>query len=552
MKIVSLAIAAALCAGVLLAGCASTGAPAADSGAPLAEAPAGSVRGVRDGTVNRFRAIPYALPPTGARRWQPPAPMPRWSGVRAAEQHGIACMQPPMGAGPYNRGKVPMSEDCLTLDITAPADAHDAPVMVWIHGGTLIWGSGHSALYDGREFAKRGIVLVSINYRLGVFGYMAHPELSAESPDQVSGNYGLLDQIAALQWVRQNIAAFGGDASNVTIFGESAGALSVELLLASPAARGVFDKAIVQSGYLFTMPELREARYEESSAEAIGAALSQKIGAPGVDALRAMGAQSLLDAVTTAGFAPYGTIDGKILPRQLVDTFARGEQAAVPLMAGLTSGEVRGLRFLLPPLPASDDAYASDIRARYGDLADSYLHHYPPRDLAQTQLDAARDVIFAWATERLVRNQAALGQPAYLYYFDHDYSSAAAADMTAFHASEIPYVFGSFAGTPPGWPPIPDTAGERRLSGAMLDYWSAFARSGQPTANNAPDWPTFLPDNTYLRFAAAPKLEKPFMPGMYALHEEIMCRRKHNGTQSWNWRSGSTAPLLPGLTPDCR
>jgi para-nitrobenzyl esterase len=553
MKIASLAIAGMIGVCVLLvSGCASTGSKMAGEAAPVADAPAGAVRGVRDGAVNRFRAIPYALPPIGERRWRPPATMPRWSDVRPAEKTGIACMQPPMAAGPYNRGKLQMDEDCLTLDITAPVDARNAPVMVWIHGGTLIWGTGHSALYDGRAFAKRGIVLVSINYRLGVFGYLAHPELSGESPDKVSGNYGLLDQIAALQWVRQNIAAFGGDARNVTIFGESAGALSVEYLLASPAARGFFDKAIVQSGYLFTMPELRDARYEEQSAEAIGAALGAKLGVPGVKALRAMGAQTLLDAVTTAGYAPYGTIDGKILPRQLVDTFGRGEQAPVPLMAGLTSGEVRGLRFLLPPLPTSADVYADDIRARYGDLADTYLRLYPPRDLEQTQLAASRDVIFGWATERLIRNQAAIGQESFLYYFDHDYPSAAAADMTAFHASEIPYVFGTFDGTPAGWPPIPDTAGERRLSGAMLDYWTSFARNGRPTAMNGPDWAPFGPDSAYMNFGATPRLSKPFMPGMYELHEQIMCRRKQDGTQSWNWRMGSTAPVLPRSTPECR
>src|SRR6185295_4407736 len=217
-------------------------------------------------------------------RWRPPAPMPRWRGVRAARTRGVACVQPAMAAGPYNRGPMAMDEDCLTLDVTAPANAHAAPVMVWIHGGTLIWGTGHSASYAGHEFAARGIILVSINYRLGVLGFLAHPELSRESADHVSGNYGLLDQIAALRWVRANIAAFGGDPSNVTIFGESAGALSVELLVASPAARGTFDKAIAESPYAFTMPELRAAAHALPAAEATGTDLATRLGASGIAA----------------------------------------------------------------------------------------------------------------------------------------------------------------------------------------------------------------------------------------------------------------------------
>jgi len=516
--------------------------------APVVNAPAGAVRGVREEAASVFRAIPYALPPVGERRWRPPVPMPRWTDVREAQQAGVACMQPAMAEGPYNRGPQEMKEDCLTLDVTAPADARNAPVMVWIHGGTLIWGTAHSRMYDGREFAKRGIVLVSINYRLGPLGYLAHPELSKESADNISGNYGLLDQIAALRWVRQNIASFGGDARNVTIFGESAGALSVEYLLASPGARGLFDKAIAQSGYLFTMPELRSARYEEQSAEAIGSALAKKLGASNIAALRAMGARELVDRAAAAGYAPFGTIDGKILPHQLVDTFDRHEQAPVPLIAGFTSGEVRSLRFLLPPAPQSPQSYTQDIKARYGDLADAYLKLYPPKDLEQTQLAATRDVVFGWAAERLVRQQAAIGQQSFLYYFSHDYPSAAAAGLTAFHASEVPFVFGTFEDTPPGWPAIPRTTDERQFAGAMLDYWTSFARSGRPSASNGPSWESFSKDGAYMNLGDAPRLSRQFMPGMFELHEQVMNRRRQAGTQSWNSRAGSIAPVLPRPT----
>lgn len=327
--------------------------------------------------------------------------------------------------------------------------------------------------------------------------------------------------------------------------------LSVEYLLTSPPARGLFDRAIVQSGYLFTMPELRSAHYEEYSAEAIGAWVGASVGAPNIAALRAMSARELVDRAAAAGYAPYGTIDGKILPRQLVDTFDRGEQAPVPLMAGFTSGEVRGLRFLLPPLPASAGAYESEVRARYGDLADAYLRLYPPRDLAQTGLAASRDVVFGWASERLVRRQAAIGQSSYLFYFDHDYPAAAAADLTAFHASEVPFVFGSFDATPAWWPAIPDTAEQRRISNSMLDYWTSFARNGRPLAHGGPAWRPFSPDRAYMAFGTAPVLSAQFMPGMYELHEQVMCRRRLSGAQSWNWRSGGTAPVLPPAAPEC-
>jgi para-nitrobenzyl esterase len=510
------------------------------------------VKGLSEGNANIFRAIPYALPPVGARRWRPPAPMPRWKGVRTAQAMGVACMQPPMAAGPYNRGTVPMSEDCLTLDVTAPAHARKAPVMVWIHGGTLIWGSGHSAMYDGREFARRGVVLVSINYRLGVLGYLAHPELSKESPEGISGNYGLLDQIRALQWVRDNIAAFGGDARNVTIFGESAGALSVEYLLASPRARGSFDKAIVESGYLFTMPELRSKRGEEPAAEDMGMWLAGKLQAPDLAALRAMDARKLVEATAATGYPPYGTIDGKILTRQLVDVFDRGEQAPVPLIAGFNSGEIRTLRFLTPPLPASREDYAAGIRAHYGDLADAYLRLYPAeRSLEQDGLDSTRDAVFGWTAERLVRKQAALGQPSFLYYFSHSYPSADAAGLTGFHASEVPFVFGTITATPPAWPKIPDTDAERRFAGAMLDYWTSFARSGRPSSASGPAWHGFGQDSAYMDFAETPHASTGLMPGMYSLHEQVMCRRRADGGQSWNWRTGSAAPVLPAPVSSC-
>lgn len=535
-------------AGSCLMACQSTqaGGQTTLNEALVVAAPAGAVRGLREGNANVFRAIPYAMPPTGDRRWRPPEPMPAWQGVREAQTPGPACFQPPKAPGLYYTEPPEMSEDCLLLDVTAPENARNAPVMVWIHGGTLIWGSSQSEKYDGHAFADRGVVLVSVSYRLGALGFMAHPDLSKESPENISGNYGLLDQIAALEWVRQNIEAFGGDPDNITIFGESAGALSVEHLLASPHAHGLYKRAIVQSGYLYTMPELRTANHGLPSAEGIGEYFAALLGAEDVASLRAIDGETLINRTAAAGYLPSGSVDGKVLKRQLVDTFDEGEQAKVPVMAGFTRGEIRSLRGLLPPLPESPSAYEDDIRARYGDFADRYLEFYPPGgDADQTRLDATRDVIFTWAIERMVRQQAELGQPSYQYYFTHSYPEADAAGVAAFHASEVPYVFGNLGKNPQYWPTIPETPQEHAVSAAMLDYWTSFARNGVPASVNGPDWKPFADKQAYMEFADEPMLRLDLMPGVHELHEEIMCRRRAAGDQPWDWRSGSIAPPLP-------
>jgi para-nitrobenzyl esterase len=227
----------------------------AQSSGPVVQTSVGAVQGAALGDLNVYKGLPYAAPPTGWRRWRPPAEASAWKGVRDATKFGPACYQPKGPAGVYTSDVGPMSEDCLTLNVWAPAQVDKAPVLVWIHGGALTTGAGSEPIYDGARLAERGVVVVSINYRLGVLGYLAHPELSKESREGVSGNYGLLDQIAALRWVRANIAAFGGDPSNVTIAGESAGGLSVMYLMAAPQARGLFHKAITQSAYMISTPQ---------------------------------------------------------------------------------------------------------------------------------------------------------------------------------------------------------------------------------------------------------------------------------------------------------
>lgn len=526
---------------------------AAQAAQPVVRAPAGAVRGVEADGLRVFKGIPYAAAPTGDLRWKPPAPAASWGGVRDASAFGPACWQPKPRAGSlYASPLKAFSEDCLSLNIWTPDKARTAPVLVWIHGGSLISGSSSESLYDGAALARQGVVVVSINYRLGVLGYLAHPELSAESPDHVSGNYGLLDQIAALKWVRSNIASFGGDPANVTIAGESAGGLSVMYLMASPRARGLFQKAIAQSAYMISTPPLREPKHGHVPAEAAGAGTAAKLGAGSLADLRAMDAETITTSALLAGFQTFGAIDGKVLPKQLVDTFDAGEQARAPILAGFNSGEIRSLRVLAPPPPADAATYETEIRARYGDLADAFFKLYPSDNLPESVLLAPRDALYGWTAERLVAQQTKLGLPGYLYYFDHGYPAADTAGLHGFHAAELPYVFGAFANVPPAWPRIPDTPVEARLSAEMIGYWTSFARDGAPRAAGAPAWRPYGTERAYMDFGQDAQPGTRLRPGMYELNEAVMCRRRAQGDLSWNWNVGIVSPPMPSGVSSCR
>jgi para-nitrobenzyl esterase len=521
--------------------------------APVVDTPAGMLAGRSEGALNVFKGIPYALPPVGQLRWKAPAEMGRWTGVKRATDFGKACMQPHDGTSRniYAADPGPLSEDCLTLNIWAPADAKNAPVFFWIHGGALIGGSSHYPLFVGSRLAARGVIVVTINYRLGVFGWLAHPELSAESPLGISGNWGLLDEIAALKWVQRNIASFGGDPANVTIAGQSAGALSVMFLMASPAARGLFAKAIAESPYMFSTPELKQAIYGVPSSEQLGVNLATALHVPDIATLRAMDAQKLLDGSIAAGYPTTGTIDGRILPRQLVDTFAKGEQAPVPILAGFTSGEVRSLPVLMPPPAASAADYEAVIRDRYQDLADDFLRLYPSGSLQESMLAAIRDAVFGWSAEKLVREQTALRQQSFLYYWDHGYPAADSAGLHASHSAEVSYVFGALDHLPPYWPKMPDTAQEWALSDAVIGYWTSFAATGRPEAANAPAWPAYGSTAAYMAFQDVPNASTHLLPGMYDLIEKVVCRRHAGGDQAWIWNVGIAAPKLPPKTAAC-
>jgi para-nitrobenzyl esterase len=265
-----------------------------------------------------------------------------------------------------------------------------------------------------------------------------------------------------------------------------------------------------------------------------------------------MDAAKLIDIAGKSGYIPFGTIDGRVLPRQLVEVFDRGEQAPVPILAGFNSGEIRSLRFLLPPSPTDAATYEAAIRSRYTDLADDFLKLYPSTHLEESMLAITRDAMYGWTAQRLVIKQTALGHRSYLYLFDHSYPTAEAAGLHGFHASELPYVFGTADRTPPFWPKVPATKAEESLSNAMIDYWTSFARSGEPSAKSQPRWPAYDSTRAYMHFADVPRPAKNLMPGTYELVEQIVCRRRASGAQPWNWNVGIVAPVLPPREDSCR
>jgi para-nitrobenzyl esterase len=507
----------------------------------------GTLRGVTDpgSEVAAYKGIPYATPPIGDLRWKAPIPAAAWEGVRDAQAFGHACLQPPaQPTSIYYGGMASTNEDCLTLNVWAPKGARKLPVMVWIHGGSLVGGSSSEPLYDGIKIAQQGIVFVSINYRLGLLGYLAHPALSAESPQRLSGNYGLLDQIEALRWVRDNIAAFGGDARKVTIAGESAGGLSVIALMASPLSRGLFAKAIVQSGYMPSYRALREETFGLPSAETAGTALAAMVGASDAAALRAADLVKLFQAGLATGWQPEPVIDGVVLKRQFADTFARGEQAKVPVLAGFNDGEIRSLLFLMPKAPNTPSAYEADVRRRFGSQAAGFLAVYPGADPKADVMASIRDGLYGWAAQNLVRQQAAAGQAAYLYFFRHSTPAQHARDLAAFHASELPYIFGQVgesAALGPNWPRPPLTSEESQLSQAMMSYWTSFVRDGTPRAAGHPPWPRFTAGGRgYLDLNDSPSAARDLHPGAFAFADALVARRLKEG-RGWRLDIGFSA-----------
>ena len=449
---------------------------------------AGMVEGAaaEDPSVRVFRGIPYAAPPVGELRWKPPQPVAPWEGVRKAVTFSDACPQGPGLAALLGEPLPTLNEDCLYLNIWTAAAKADAklPVMVWIHGGGLTLGWGHQRGYDGTNFAKQGVVLVSVNYRLGALGFLAHPLLSAEAGGK-SGNYGLLDQVAALEWVRRNIAAFGGDPGNVTIFGESAGGTSVHALLASPHAKGLFHRAIAQSPWVTdsNYARLDEALPTVASAHDLGSRWAARFKeAKTAAALRAVPMEDV-NAAQQVGYSVAVTIDGDFMPDHAANIFARGEQNDVPVMAGTNTDE--GTMFLEALPFRTVEAYGTVIRSEFGDHAKTILELYPATDAASLRSAKSQyitDLWFVQGVRNMLAGMAKVSSSGWHYHFSR--VSPSVPMMGAMHGMEIGYAFGNLPAE--GVQPQDET-----LSAAMTRYWVQFARSGDPNQEGLPEWPRY-------------------------------------------------------------
>jgi para-nitrobenzyl esterase len=465
----------------------------------------GMVRGaaMADGRIRVFKGIPYAAPPVGDLRWKEPQPVRAWEGTRDATAFGAQCMQGPI----FDDIKFPRaaSEDCLNLNIWTPAASPGdrLPVMVWIHGGGFQAGASAEPRHDGEAFAGKGVVLVTVNYRLGVFGFMAHPELTRESSHHASGNYGLMDQIAALRWVKDNIAAFGGNSDNVTIFGESAGSFSVSALMASPLAKGVFHKAIGESGAYLAGGSGTLALQSLSTTEQQGTRFGSTIAADSLAALRAKSSEELLKGALP--IQPWFTpnLDGYVLTEDVHATFAAGKQAHLPLLAGWNADEIRAGVVLAKDKPTVQ-SFGENVRKRFGEQADAVLKAYNPANDAEAVESAAAlgsDMFIGYATWKWIEMHASAGgAPVYRYSFDRKIPvapdakvngvAATSRDIGARHAGEIEYVFGALDSIKN----VTWEASDRKLSDAMTTYWSNFARSGDPNGSNLPKWPRYPGD----------------------------------------------------------
>ena len=475
-------------------------APTLEAASAPVRTESGLVAGVASEGVVSWKGVPFAAPPVGDLRWRAPRPAAAWEGVRAASAYANDCMQEPFPSDAAPLG-TPPSEDCLYLNVWAPEKPAAArlPVMVWIHGGGFVNGGSSPAVYDGSHFARRGVVFVSFNYRLGRFGFFAHPALTKEAAGGPLGNYGYLDQIAALRWVQKNIAAFGGDPGNVTLFGESAGGGSVNTLMIAPLARGLFHKAIVQSGGgraggIMAMRHAREPGPDGSpSGEANGMAFAKLVGVTGEDAAALVALRQLPPADVVRGLMMMTMgqqrdsytgpmIDGQVVPEAVETAFRAGRQARIPYMVGANNRE-----FGFLPLPP---AAVEGMLARFGAARDEVLAAYDPGktgDLGEVGVGLASDGAMVEPARLLARLAASAGQPTFAYRFSYVATSLRGQVKGALHATEIPFVFATVRAKYAGATSPEDEA----MGQAAIAYWAAFARSGDPNGEGRPPWPAF-------------------------------------------------------------
>ena len=512
------------CLAVLLGGCSDLPEEESPASAAQGESPAialelevtgGAIRGIGDmspGGLKQYHAIPYAAPPVGDLRWAPPAPVVPWEGVRDASARGPACTQRRPVSAPFfaaQQAKTPQqrSEDCLTLNVWTTADRSDEgrPVMVWIHGGGLVGGAG--SMHSGHQLAGRGAVFVTFNYRLGQLGFFAHPELSAENPAGLSGNQGFRDQIQALQWVRDNIAQFGGDPDNVTILGESSGGTSVAVLQASPLARGLFHRAIGQSGAPFH--PMRHRTREQSFAPAgetnglrFGAALVGEGADQSLAALRAVPAERILAAAQSSrDFSVYEylpMVDGEVLVEDVATTFANGNQADVPTMVGSASDESSApVEILGTAMGAGVRGFSIFAASMLPEVREELAAHYPAatdEEATRSWQDLLNDMNFNYPMRAWARGMANVESDAYLFWFSWRPPIPNADYYGAFHGSFQMYLLGDLE----GFRAVPTDA-DREFSSMLAETWVRFARTGNPNGGPLPEWPAFtLEDEPYM------------------------------------------------------
>jgi para-nitrobenzyl esterase len=483
----------------------------------------GSLRGTHIGSTLAFRGIPYAKPPVGELRWEPPQPVAPWQGVREAAQAGSACTQRASGLTPFfapmakayassfDQPPIQSSEDCLYLDVWTqqwpPKGA--LPVMVWLHGGSNTVGSGTQSSYDGMAFASRGVILVTLNYRLGVLGFFSHPELTAASPHHASGNYGTLDQLAALGWVKRNIAQFGGDPNNVTVFGESAGAIDAGRLAASPLSAGLFKRLISESGPGFQPSRtLAEA---EAFGSAVGALASKDAQLTELQRLRALPAEELEKLVVKAReHLPVditsATTDGWVLPESPQQAYLDGSIQKVDLLVGLNARELSAFRLAAAasssggpgaaaPAGGGLKQFSEGARPYFGGMTSPATARYFLNILIHREagLDqAANDVIGTLPISAMASLTTAIGQRVFVYRFDRVVPGNGAETLGAFHSLEVPYVFGTLHDREWRW--LPATPDDDALSGLLQTYWTNFAKSGDPNGTQLPNWPSWSDD----------------------------------------------------------
>lgn len=435
-----------------------------------------------DQSVKIFMGVPFAAPPVGELRWKAPQPVVSWEGVRTCVDAPASAMQAPpkpfmCWSKEFMAPESPLSEDCLYLNVwtTAKTAQDKLPVMVWIHGGGFTGGSGTVPLYNGEGMARKGVVFVTINYRLGIFGFLAHPELSSESDLKTSGNYGILDQIAALKWVKQNIAAFGGNPDNVTIAGQSAGAFGVNMLVVSPMAKGLFQKAIAQSGGMFGK-ELMLGQTLQAAEEG-GKQLTEKMGITSIAELRAIPADSLLKIS-----GRFGIVVDKVLIPPVYETFAAGKQNDVSLISGWNADD--GVSFGPPPTAGQ---FKANAKSQYGAKADAYLKLFPANsdEEAGKSQKLMSQLFFGWHNYTWARMQTSHGTgKAYLYYFKR--VPPGEPNYGAFHSAEFAYALHTLK----FWD-RPFTEVDFKLEEAMSSYWVNFAKTGNPNGDGLPVWPVF-------------------------------------------------------------